>query len=282
MESDKMLNRFELDDIIKTALKEDIALGDITTDSLIDPSSTSSAVYIAKDDGIIAGLFVAERVFKIIDEDIEFVKKVNDGERVKKGDIIAQIKGSTSALLKAERTSLNYLQHLSGIATKTGMFVEKLKGLKTKVVDTRKTTPGLRALEKYAVKMGGGTNHRFCLSDGVLIKDNHIKAAGGVKKAIEKVRANIPHTIKIEVETETIEQVKEALDAKADIIMLDNMSLDQMKEAVVLIDGKATVEASGNVNLNSIREIAETGVDIISVGELTHTVKAFDISMRFV
>lgn len=277
-----MLNRFELDDIIKTALKEDIALGDITTDSLIDPSSTSSAVYIAKDDGIIAGLFVAERVFKIIDEDIEFVKKVNDGERVKKGDIIAQIKGSTSALLKAERTSLNYLQHLSGIATKTGMFVEKLKGLKTKVVDTRKTTPGLRALEKYAVKMGGGTNHRFCLSDGVLIKDNHIKAAGGVKKAIEKVRANIPHTIKIEVETETIEQVKEALDAKADIIMLDNMSLDQMKEAVVLIDGKATVEASGNVNLNSIREIAETGVDIISVGELTHTVKAFDISMRFV
>jgi len=282
MESDKMLNRFELEDIIKTALKEDIALGDITTDSLIDPSSTSSAVYIAKDDGIIAGLFVAERVFKIIDEDIEFVKKVNDGERVKKGDIIAQIKGSTSALLKAERTSLNYLQHLSGIATKTGMFVEKLKGLKTKVVDTRKTTPGLRALEKYAVKMGGGTNHRFCLSDGVLIKDNHIKAAGGVKKAIEKVRANIPHTIKIEVETETIEQVKEALDAKADIIMLDNMSLDQMKEAVVLIDGKATVEASGNVNLNSIREIAETGVDIISVGELTHTVKAFDISMRFV
>ncbi|HOV27874.1 MAG TPA: carboxylating nicotinate-nucleotide diphosphorylase [Pseudobacteroides sp.] len=277
-----MLNRFELEDIIKTALKEDIALGDITTDSLIDPSSTSSAVYIAKDDGIIAGLFVAERVFKIIDEDIEFVKKVNDGERVKKGDIIAQIKGSTSALLKAERTSLNYLQHLSGIATKTGMFVEKLKGLKTKVVDTRKTTPGLRALEKYAVKMGGGTNHRFCLSDGVLIKDNHIKAAGGVKKAIEKVRANIPHTIKIEVETETIEQVKEALDAKADIIMLDNMSLDQMKEAVVLIDGKATVEASGNVNLNSIREIAETGVDIISVGELTHTVKAFDISMRFV
>jgi len=277
-----MLNRFELDDIIKTTLKEDIALGDITTDSLIDPSSISTAVYIAKDDGIIAGLFVSERVFKVIDEEIEFVKRVNDGDRVKKGDIIAQIKGSTSALLKAERTSLNYLQHLSGIATKTGMFAEKLAGLKTKVVDTRKTTPGLRALEKYAVKMGGGSNHRFCLSDGVLIKDNHIKAAGGVKKAIDKVRANIPHTIKIEVETETLEQVKEALSAKADIIMLDNMSLDQMKEAVILIDGKATVEASGNVNLSSIREIAETGVDIISVGELTHTVKAFDISMRFV
>ena len=162
------------------------------------------------------------------------------------------------------------------------MFVEKLEGLKTKVVDTRKTTPGLRALEKYAVKMGGGSNHRFCLSDGVLIKDNHIKAAGGIKKAIDKVRANIPHTIKIEVETETLEQVKEALEAKADIIMLDNMSLDQMKEAVILIDGKAAVEASGNVNLDSIRKIAETGVDIISVGELTHTVKAFDISMRFV
>ncbi len=277
-----MLNRFELDDFIKTALREDIALGDITTDSLIDKASTSTAVYIAKDDGIIAGLFVSERVFKILDEEIEFVKKVNDGDRVKKGDIIAQIKGSTSALLKAERTSLNYLQHLSGIATKTGMFAEKLKDLNTKVVDTRKTTPGLRALEKYAVKMGGGSNHRFCLSDGVLIKDNHIKAAGGVKQAIEKVRENIPHTIKIEVETETIEQVKEALNAKADIIMLDNMSLDQMKDAVVLIDRRATVEASGNVSLDSIRKIAETGVDIISVGELTHTVKAFDISMRFV
>lgn len=277
-----MLNRFELDDFIKAALKEDIALGDITTDSLIDKASTSTAVYIAKDDGIIAGLFVSERVFKILDEEIEFVKKVNDGDRVKKGDIIAQIKGSTSALLKAERTSLNYLQHLSGIATKTSMFAEKLKDLNTKVVDTRKTTPGLRALEKYAVKMGGGSNHRFCLSDGVLIKDNHIKAAGGVKQAIEKVRENIPHTIKIEVETETIEQVKEALSAKADIIMLDNMSLDQMKDAVMLIDRRAIVEASGNVSLDSIRKIAETGVDIISVGELTHTVKAFDISMRFV
>ncbi|KNY29721.1 carboxylating nicotinate-nucleotide diphosphorylase [Pseudobacteroides cellulosolvens] len=277
-----MLNKFELDDFIKAALKEDIALGDITTDSLIDKASTSTAVYIAKDDGIIAGLFVSERVFKILDEEIEFMKKVNDGDRVKKGDIIAQIKGSTSALLKAERTSLNYLQHLSGIATKTGMFAEKLEGLNTKVVDTRKTTPGLRALEKYAVKMGGGSNHRFCLSDGVLIKDNHIKAAGGVKQAIEKVRQNIPHTIKIEVETETIEQVREAISAKADIIMLDNMSLDQMKDAVQLIDRRATVEASGNVSLDFIRQIAETGVDIISVGELTHTVKAFDISMRFV
>ncbi|HEY9063114.1 MAG TPA: carboxylating nicotinate-nucleotide diphosphorylase [Pseudobacteroides sp.] len=277
-----MLNRFELDEFIKAALKEDIALGDITTDSLIEQSSVSNAVYIAKDDGIVAGLFVSERVFKILDEGIEFVRKVNDGERVKKGDIIAEIRGNTSALLKAERTSLNYLQHLSGIATKTDTFAERLKGLKTKVVDTRKTTPGLRALEKYAVKMGGGSNHRFCLSDGVLIKDNHIKAAGGIKAAIEKVRANIPHTIKIEVETESIEQVQEALAAKADIIMLDNMSLDEMKNAVNLIDGRAAVEASGNVNLESIRKIAETGVDIISVGELTHTVKAFDISMRFV
>lgn len=277
-----MLNRFELDDFIKTALKEDIALGDITTDSLIDQSSVSDAVYIAKDEGIVAGLFVSERVFKILDEGIEFVRKVNDGDRVKKGDIIAEIRGNTSALLKAERTSLNYLQHLSGIATKTDIFAERLKGLKTRVVDTRKTTPGLRALEKYAVKMGGGSNHRFCLSDGVLIKDNHIKAAGGIKAAIQKVRENIPHTIKIEVETESIEQVKEALEVKADIIMLDNMSLDEMKNAVNLIDGRAVVEASGNVNLESIRKIAETGVDIISVGELTHTVKAFDISMRFV
>ncbi|MDP4181309.1 MAG: carboxylating nicotinate-nucleotide diphosphorylase [Bacillota bacterium] len=276
-----MLNKFELDEFIKIALKEDIALGDITTDSLIDNNSVSNAVYISKDEGIIAGLFVSERVFKILDEEVQFVKKVEDGDWVKKGDIIAEIKGSANALLKAERTSLNYLQLLSGIATKTNLFVEQLKGLNARVVDTRKTTPGLRALEKYAVKIGGGSNHRYCLSDGVLIKDNHIKAAGGIKAAIEKVRENIPHTIKIEVETESLEQVKEALEAKAEIIMLDNMTLEQMKEAVILINKKAVVEASGNVNLNTIRKIAETGVDIISVGELTHTVKAFDISMRF-
>jgi nicotinate-nucleotide pyrophosphorylase (carboxylating) len=277
-----MINRFEIDELIKSALKEDIALGDITTDNLIDKSVVSSAVYIAKQSGIIAGLDVSERVFKVLDESIEFIKKVRDGAFVNKGDIIAEIKGSTPDLLKGERTSLNFLQHLSGIATKTNEFVNRVKDLPVRIVDTRKTTPGLRGLEKYAVKAGGGHNHRYCLSDGVLIKDNHIKAAGGIKEAIKRVRSNIPHTIKIEVETESMAQVQEALDASADIIMLDNMSPDMMKEAVKLINKRALVEASGNVCLDNVYEVASTGVDIISVGELTHTVKAFDISMRFV
>ncbi len=277
-----MINRFEIDELIKSALKEDISLGDITTDNLIDDSAVSSAVYIAKQSGIIAGLDVSERVFKVLDDRIEFIRKVEDGAFVNKGDIIAEMKGSTQALLKGERTSLNFLQHLSGIATKTHEFVKRVKDLPVRIVDTRKTTPGLRGLEKYAVKAGGGHNHRYCLSDGVLIKDNHIKAAGGIKEAINRVRESIPHTIKIEVETETMAQVNEALDAAADIIMLDNMNLDMMKEAVLLINKRALVEASGNVCLDNVYDVAGTGVDIISVGELTHTVKAFDISMRFV
>ncbi len=277
-----MINRFEIDELIKSALKEDIALGDITTDNLIDDSAVSSAVYIAKQSGIIAGLGVSERVFKVLDDRIEFIRKVEDGAFVNKGDIIAEMKGSTQALLKGERTSLNFLQHLSGIATKTHEFVKRVKDLPVRIVDTRKTTPGLRGLEKYAVKAGGGHNHRYCLSDGVLIKDNHIKAAGGIKEAINRVRESIPHTIKIEVETETMAQVNEALDAEADIIMLDNMNLDMMKEAVLLINKRALVEASGNVCLDNVYDVAGTGVDIISIGELTHTVKAFDISMRFV
>jgi nicotinate-nucleotide pyrophosphorylase (carboxylating) len=277
-----MLNGFEIDEMIKAALREDISLGDITTDNLVDNKSVSAAVYIAKQSGIIAGLDVSERVFKILDSDVEFIKKVEDGAFVNKGDIIAEIKGNTRALLKAERTSLNYLQHLSGIATKTNEFVNRVKGFPVRIVDTRKTTPGLRGLEKYAVKAGGGHNHRYCLSDGVLIKDNHIKAAGGIKEAINRVRNSIPHTIKIEVETESLEQVNEALDAGADIIMLDNMSLQMMKKAVGIINKRALVEASGNVCLDNVYDVAGTGVDIISVGELTHTVKAFDISMRFV
>lgn len=277
-----MLNGFEVDEMIKVALKEDISLGDITTDNLVDNNSVSSAVYIAKQSGIIAGLDISQRVFKVLDSEVEFVKKVEDGAFVNKGDIIAEIKGNTRALLKAERTSLNYLQHLSGIATKANEFVNKVKDLPVRIVDTRKTTPGLRGLEKYAVKAGGGHNHRYCLSDGVLIKDNHIKAAGGIKEAIGRVRDSIPHTIKIEVETESLDQVNEALDAGADIIMLDNMSLQMMKEAVGVINKRALVEASGNVCLDNVYEVASTGVDIISVGELTHTVKAFDISMRFV
>lgn len=277
-----MINRFDIDKIIESALKEDIALGDITTDSLFDKSAVSGAVYIAKQSGIIAGLDVSERVFKILEDNIEFNRNIEDGDFVREGDIIAVIKGSTPALLKGERTSLNFLQHLSGIATRTNEFVKRVKDLPVRIVDTRKTTPGLRGLEKYAVKAGGGYNHRYCLSDGVLIKDNHIKAAGGIKEAIQRVRDNIPHTIKIEVETESIAQVNEALDAAADIIMLDNMSLEMMREAVKLINKRAMVEASGNVCMDNVYDLASTGVDIISIGELTHTVKAFDISMRFI
>jgi nicotinate-nucleotide pyrophosphorylase (carboxylating) len=277
-----VIDRLYIDDLIMSSLKEDMPLGDITTDNLIDADATSHAVLIAKEEGIIAGLDVAERVFKILNSDIKFIRNFNDGDFISKGKIIAEIEGNSRAMLKAERTSLNLLQRLSGIATKTNQFCKKIEGLGASIVDTRKTTPGLRFLEKYAVKAGGGQNHRFCLSDGVLIKDNHIKAAGGIKKAVELARKNVPHTIKIEVETETMEMVQEALDAKADIIMLDNMSLDMMKDAVKLINKRAIVEASGNVNLDTVYNIASTGVDIISVGALTHSVKAFDISLKFV
>lgn len=275
-----MFTLSSIDNIIINSLKEDMPSGDITTDNIIDENACSDAKMIAKDSGVIAGLDIAKRVFELLDKDIKFEKHVEDGQWVNKGDVIVTIHGKTRALLKGERTALNILQRLSGIATKTREYADKIKHLKAKVVDTRKTTPGIRILEKYAVRVGGGTNHRFCLSDGVLIKDNHIKAAGGIKRAIDLVRNKIPHTIKIEVETETIDQVKEAIDGRADIIMLDNMGLDIMKEAVKIISGKAIVEASGNVNLDSIVEIAETGVDIISVGSLTHSVNAFDISMK--
>ncbi|MCX7921374.1 MAG: carboxylating nicotinate-nucleotide diphosphorylase [Clostridia bacterium] len=276
-----MIDSLYIDDLIMSSLKEDMPLGDITTDNLIDADAKSHALLIAKEEGILAGLDVAERVFKLLDSSIKFTRNFNDGDFVSKGEVIAEIEGNSRAMLKAERTSLNLLQRLSGIATKTNQFCKKIEGLNASIVDTRKTTPGLRFLEKYAVRAGGGQNHRFCLSDGVLIKDNHIKAAGGIKKAVELARKNVPHTIKIEVETETMEQVQEALDAKADIIMLHNMTLDMMRDAVKLINKRAIVEASGNVNLDTVYDIAATGVDIISVGALTHSVKAFDISLKF-
>ncbi|HEX9063407.1 MAG TPA: carboxylating nicotinate-nucleotide diphosphorylase [Clostridia bacterium] len=276
-----MLDYLGMDELILNTLKEDMPLGDITTDNLIDGREISKARFISKDDGVIAGLLVSERTFKITDNSVSFKKHVSDGEPVNKGTVIAEIEGPTSALLKGERTALNFLQRLSGVATLTSRYVNKVKDLPVRIVDTRKTTPGLRFLEKYAVRMGGGSNHRFCLSDGVLIKDNHISAAGSIKNAVEIIRARVPHTVKIEVETETIPQVLEALDAKVDIIMLDNMTLDTMKEAVGLINKRAIVEASGNVNLGTVYEIASTGVDIISVGSITHSAPSFDISMRF-
>jgi nicotinate-nucleotide pyrophosphorylase (carboxylating) len=275
------LDFFEFDALIITALKEDIPFGDITTDNLIDNQALSGAVFVAKQAGVIAGLDISERVFSLLDGRISFNRLVSDGEKVQKGDMIAEIKGNTRALLKGERTALNFLQHLSGIATKTYELCNIVKDFPVKIVDTRKTTAGHRLLEKNAVRAGGGSNHRFCLSDGVLIKDNHIKAAGGIKKAVELARMRIPHTIKIEVETESMAQVEEAVMAGAEIIMLDNMGIEEMKKAVKLINKRAIVEASGNVTSDRVLEIAKTGVDIISVGGLTHSIMAFDISMKF-
>lgn len=276
-----MLDNLYIDDVILSALKEDMALGDITTDNLIDEASEYKGVFIARESGVIAGLDVAKRVFKLLDEKVVFTHNIQDGSFVSKGEIFAEISGSSRAILKGERTALNFMQRLSGIATKTYEFVKKVEGLPVKIVDTRKTTPGLRYLEKYAVRVGGGNNHRFSLSDGVLIKDNHIKACGGIADAVRIARSKVPHTTKIEVETETLEQVKEALAAKADIIMLDNMSLEMMSQAVEIINGRAIVEASGDVNLDTVYNIARTGVDIISIGSLTHSVKAFNISLKF-
>lgn len=267
--------------ILERAFREDMPLGDITTDYTVPEDSVSKAFLIAKHDGVIAGLGICMEAFRMLDPDVKLQPLVKDGDFVEKGKKLLLVEGKSRALLKAERTALNLLQRLSGIASETRKFVDRIAGYNAKVVDTRKTTPGLRLLEKYAVRVGGGTNHRFSLSDGVLIKDNHIKAAGGIKQAIEAVRKSIPHTVKIEVETETLEQVKEALDSGADIIMLDNMPPEIMKQAVKMIGGKAMTEASGNVTLDNIQDVAASGVDIISVGAITHSVKALDISMKF-
>lgn len=275
------MEKWMVRDLLERAFREDMPMGDITTDYTVPEGSVSEAFLIAKQDGVIAGLEVCMEAFRMLDPEVELKPLVKDGDMVKKGDRLLLVKGKSRALLKAERTALNILQRLSGIASETRKYVDKISGCKAKVVDTRKTTPGLRMLEKYAVRVGGGTNHRFSLSDGVLIKDNHIKAAGGIKQAVEAVRKRIPHTVKIEVETETLDQVKEALDCGADIIMLDNMPPELMRQAVRLIGGKAVTEASGNVTLDNILDVAETGVDIISVGAITHSVKAMDISMKF-
>ncbi len=276
-----MLEQRKVDEIILSALNEDMPMGDITTDNIIDPASVSRARFIAKQDGIIACVEVAKRVFQLLDPNVVFFTELPDGTKVSKGDIILEFEGNTAAMLKAERTALNIIQRMSGVATRTNGLCSIIADLDTKIVDTRKTTPGLRYLEKYAVRVGGGQNHRYCLSDGVLIKDNHIKAAGGILNAVSRVRKNIPHTIKIEVETENFDMVREALEADADIIMLDNMSVADMAEAVKIINGKALVEASGDMDEERVHAVAETGVDIISVGKITHSVKAMDISMRF-
>lgn len=273
------LNMLIVKDLINTALLEDMGHGDITTNALFEQASKGTACILAKQSGIIAGLPVAESVFKTLDPHMQWEVKVRDGQAVVAGTVLVDLSGSLRAILTGERLALNFLQRMSGIATTTNSFVKAVAGYPAKVVDTRKTTPGLRVLEKYAVRMGGGTNHRFGLYDAVMIKDNHIKAVGGISKAVAIIRSHQPFTITIEVEAESLSQVREALDCNVDIIMLDNMSTDMMEQAVQLIAGRALVEASGGINLDTIVAVAATGVDIISVGQLTHHQKALDISL---
>lgn len=277
----ELLYNTQIDKIIELALSEDIGSGDITTLSTIPAETTAYGKFIAKEDMTVCGMEIAEKVFKIIDDTVEFNSFVADGAKVSKGDVLAEVSGNARSMLTAERTALNIMQRLSGVATRTAECVKMVEGTSAKIADTRKTTPGMRALEKYAVRVGGGTNHRFNLADGVLIKDNHIAAAGGIKNAVENSRKIIPHTLKIEVEVETFEQLEEALSAGADIIMLDNMPDADMKKAVEIVAGRALVEASGNMDKRNLREVAATGVDIISIGALTHTIKAADISLKF-
>lgn len=274
------LSQIYIDDIIETALSEDINYIDVTTDNLLDDTHMSSAYYIAKDDGVLCGIDIAKRVFEMAGAGVEFDIKINDGQCVKKGDIIAEMTGSTRTLLKGERTALNILQHMSGIATATYRCRELVKGTNAMVTDTRKTLPGLRALQKYAVTVGGGKNHRYNLSDGAMLKDNHLDAYGGITPAVTALREKIGHMVKIEVEVRNLDELNEALGCGVEVIMLDNMSCEDMKEAVRITEGRALLEASGNVTLENIREVAQTGVDIISLGALTHSVKCFDISMR--
>jgi nicotinate-nucleotide pyrophosphorylase (carboxylating) len=275
-----VINKLIIDNVIKSALIEDINYIDITTDNLINDEQISEGYFLAKEDGIVCGIEISKRVFDILDDNIEFVIMRKDKDKVNKGDIIATVKGSTKTLLKGERTALNILQKLSGIATYTNNLVKLVKNYDTKIVDTRKTTPNLRPLEKYAVKIGGGFNHRYNLSESVMIKDNHIQAMGSITNAVNKIRENIGHTIKIEVEVKNIDELNEALNLNTDIIMLDNMSTDEMSECVKINNKKSILEASGNITENNIVEVAKTGVDIISLGALTHSAKSLDISMK--
>lgn len=274
------LPNFYVDDIIKRALAEDINYIDLATDYLLDDEEISTAKFIAKAEGILCGIDCALRVFTLLDDTVKSEVMIKDGGKVSKGDVIATVTGRTKSILKGERTSLNILQHMSGIASETAKYVACCKGTNCTVAETRKTLPGLRALEKYAVVVGGGKNHRFNLSDGAMLKDNHIDAYGSLTNAVAALRSKVGHMVKIEVEVRSFEELWEALNCKADVIMLDNMTTEQMAECVKIAGGKSVLEASGNITLANAAEVAKTGVDIISVGALTHSVKAFDISLR--
>ncbi len=273
------LNKFYVDNIIKTALMEDINYCDVTTDYLIPENQLGEGRLMAKADGIVCGVEIAARVFTMLDESTKIEINRSDGENVKYGDDIMKLSGKTSVLLKGERTALNLIQHMSGIATAANKYVRIVEGTGASIADTRKTLPGLRPLQKYAVMCGGAKNHRYNLSDAAMLKDNHIDAAGGITAAVAKLRSKVGHMTKIEVETRNLDELREALEVGADIIMLDNMSPDMMRQAVKITDGKALLEASGGITDETLRAVAESGVDIISVGALTHSVKAFDISM---
>lgn len=269
----------QMEMLIRQCLAEDIGSGDITTNSIVPDGAHTIAIIHTKEAGVVAGLGVAENVFRLLSPTISFTAKIKDGDRVVAGTVLATVEGDAKAVLTGERVALNFLQRMSGIATRTAVLVDNIKEYPARVVDTRKTTPGLRMLEKYAVLAGGGYNHRFGLYDAVMIKDNHIKVAGGIAKAVAATRKKVSHMVKIEVEVEDLEGVGQALQEKVDVIMLDNMDVESMKQAVAMINGEALVEASGGIDEQRIVEIAKTGVDIISVGALTHSIKAMDISL---
>ncbi len=276
-----MINSIYVDNIIKTALLEDINYLDCATDYLIDDEQENTARFLAKSDGVLCGINIALRVFEILQPQ-GFTAEVykNDGDVLQKGDIIAEIHGKTKVILKGERTALNLIQHMSGVATATAKAVELVKGTNASIADTRKTLPGLRPLQKYAVTVGGGKNHRYNLSDAAMLKDNHVDAGGGIAAAVAKLKARLGHMTKIELEVRNLDELGQALEAGVDVIMLDNMSTEMMRDAVAITNGRALLEASGGITDDRIREIAETGVDIISMGALTHSVTAFDISLK--
>lgn len=277
-----MIDFKQLNRLIGCALAEDVGTGDITTQSTVPYDTMITGKFIAKTSGVLCGTEIAKAVFAYVDAQVKMETFFKDGDKVDKGDVIGTVEGRAVSVLTGERLALNFMQRLSGIATRTRQAVDEVTGYAVKIIDTRKTTPGLRVMEKYAVRTGGGYNHRITLADGVLIKDNHIKAAGGITPAVKAARENAPHTLKVEVEVENLDMVNEALQAGADIIMLDNMSNALMTQAVKLIDKRALVEASGNMDEKNLKEVAATGVDLISIGALTHTIKPMDISLRFV
>ncbi|WP_022853685.1 carboxylating nicotinate-nucleotide diphosphorylase [Thermodesulfatator atlanticus] len=272
-------------DLVRQALKEDLGHGDVTTDTLIPPEEKGIGLLRAKEDLVICGLPIVQTVWTEVDPQVVFVPLKKDGEEVKKGEVVAEVRGRVASILKGERVCLNFVQHLSGVATLTRKFVEKVKDLKVKIVDTRKTLPGFRVLEKYAVLCGGGRNHRFGLSDGVLIKDNHIKACGSVAEAVKRAREFLPHVYRIEIEVRNIEELKEAIKAGAEALLLDNMDHETLKEAVQVarnLKPEILLEASGGVTLENVREVAKSGVDFISVGRLTHSARAMDLNLKIV